>query len=93
MIRIHSACAIHVGKPPFLACVAAFVAVGCATPTPYNSRQVSGDSQFFVHPASYSGDITALAIQYCTTRGKTAYLGSQVPHSPGGIVQSNYICR
>ena len=83
----------HVSATALVASAAILLSPGCGTQTPYNSRQVSGDSQFFVHPATYTDDITALAIQYCAARGKAAYLGSQVPHSPGGIVQSNYICR
>ncbi len=61
--------------------------------TPYNSWQVAGDSQFFVHPTTHMPEVMGVAQRYCAERGKTAVVHHQSPYGPDGLRQTQVLCR
>jgi hypothetical protein len=60
---------------------------------PYRDYVAQGDSQFFVHPATWGIEVAQVAMRYCANRGKTAVVQHQAPYGDHGLRQTNYLCR
>lgn len=59
---------------------------------PWSDRTLSGDSQFYTHPAHWVQHVDRVAAEYCAGRGKTAYAVSHQVFNTDRM-NSNYVCR
>lgn len=75
--------------------VLAALAAACSSgpSTPYNSRQVNGDSLYYVHPSTYMPEVMQDAQGYCSGRGKSAVVQFQAAYGVNGLRQSQILCR